>query len=84
MAHFAKQFLRKTKLDISDEFREVVRALDGQHDKVRCLLNKADAVDADELFRVYGALMWSLGKVVNTPEVGARASARVSARRGPT
>jgi len=58
-----------SKLDISDEFKEVVRSLDGQHDKVRCLLNKADVVDPDELFRVYGALLWSLGKVVNTPEV---------------
>ena len=58
-----------SKLDISDEFEEVVKSLDGQHDKVRCLLNKADQVDAQELFRVYGALLWSLGKVVNTPEV---------------
>ena len=57
------------KLDISDEFKEVIAVLGGQHDKVRCLLNKADMVDADELFRVYGALLWSLGKVVNTPEV---------------
>ena len=36
---------------------------------MRCLLNKADQVDSQELFRVYGALLWSLGKVVNTPEV---------------
>lgn len=36
---------------------------------MRCLLNKADQVDPQELFRVYGALLWSLGKVVNTPEV---------------
>lgn len=43
-----------------------MRSLDGQHDKVRCLLNKADVVDADELFRVYGALLWSLGKVCLT------------------
>jgi len=26
-------------------------------------------VDHQELMRVYGALMWSLGKVLNTPEV---------------
>ena len=58
-----------SKLDISDEFEEVVKSLDGNHDKVRCLLNKADQVDPQELFRVYGALLWSLGKVVNTPEV---------------
>ena len=58
-----------SKLDISDEFEEVVKSLDGNHDKVRCLLNKADQVAPQELFRVYGALLWSLGKVVNTPEV---------------
>ena len=27
-------------------------------------MNKADGVDGQELMRVYGALMWSLGKVV--------------------
>ena len=51
------------KLDISDEFEEVLKSLDGNHDKVRCLLNKADQVAPQELFRVYGALLWSLGKV---------------------
>lgn len=35
----------------------------------RCILNKADQIDRQKLMRVYGALMWSLGKVVKTPEV---------------
>eukprot|EP00644_Phytophthora_capsici_P016738 jgi/Phyca11/122330/e_gw1.47.420.1 len=57
------------KLDISDEFQRVIEVLQGQNDKVRCVLNKADQVDQQRLLRVYGALMWSLGKVLKTPEV---------------
>ncbi|XP_008312999.1 EH domain-containing protein 4 isoform X1 [Cynoglossus semilaevis] len=57
------------KLDISDEFSEAIRALKGQDDKIRVVLNKADQVDTQQLMRVYGALMWSLGKVINSPEV---------------
>jgi GTPase SAR1 family protein len=57
------------KLDISDEFRNAIEALKGQDDKIRCILNKADQVDRQRLMRVYGALMWSLGKVIKSPEV---------------
>ncbi|CAE7463785.1 EHD2, partial [Symbiodinium microadriaticum] len=32
------------KLDISDEFKEVLKALHGNEDKVRVILNKADGV----------------------------------------
>jgi hypothetical protein len=56
------------KLDISDEFKNAIEALRGQDDKIRVVLNKADAVDAQKLIRIYGALMWSLGKVIKTPE----------------
>lgn len=57
------------KLDISDEFKEAIQALKGNEEKVRLVLNKADRVNGQQLMRVYGALMWSLGKVFNTPEV---------------
>ncbi|QDZ22948.1 EH domain-containing protein [Chloropicon primus] len=57
------------KLDISDEFKNVIHSIKGHDDKVRIVLNKADQVDSQQLMRVYGALMWSLGKVFNTPEV---------------
>jgi GTPase SAR1 family protein len=57
------------KLDISDEFKRSIEALHGHDDKIRVVLNKADMVDHQQLMRVYGALMWSLGKILYTPEV---------------
>jgi len=57
------------KLDISDEFQRVIDVIKRMHDKIRIVLNKADMVTTQQLMRVYGALMWSLGKVMQTPEV---------------
>ena len=51
------------KLDISDEFQSTIKACKGQDDKIRVVLNKADKVTSQQLMRVYGAMMWSLGKV---------------------
>ena len=57
------------KLDISDELKSSIEVLRRNDDKIRIVLNKADSVDSAQLIRVYGALMWSLGKVLKTPEV---------------
>lgn len=57
------------KLDISDEFQRGIEVLRDYDDKIRIVLNKADGITTQQLMRVYGALMWSLGKVINTPEV---------------
>ncbi|KAF9430334.1 hypothetical protein BGZ94_007336 [Podila epigama] len=62
-------FFDSHKLDISDEFKSSIYALKGQEEKVRVILNKSDMVNQQQLMRVYGALMWSLGKVIQTPEV---------------
>jgi hypothetical protein len=56
-------------LDISDELKSVMQLMIPHLDKVRIVLNKADSISTQQLMRVYGALMWSLGKVMNTPEV---------------
>jgi EH domain-containing protein 1 len=52
------------KLDISDELRTVLEVLKPHQPKIRVLLNKADTVDTQALLRVYGALMWALGKAL--------------------
>ena len=57
------------KLDISDEFQRGMEVLREYEEKIRIVLNKADKVTTQQLMRVYGALMWSLGKEFNTPEV---------------
>lgn len=56
------------KLDISDELQRSI-LLREYDEKIRIVLNKSDMVITQQLMRVYGALMWSLGKVINTPEV---------------
>jgi EH domain-containing protein 3/EH domain-containing protein 1 len=57
------------KLDISDEFKRVIHTLKGHDEKIRVIFNKSHMISTQQLMRVYGALMWSLGKVIKTPEV---------------
>eukprot|EP00924_Labyrinthula_sp_SR-Ha-C_P005889 snap_masked-scaffold_14-processed-gene-8.12-mRNA-1 protein AED:0.02 eAED:0.02 QI:85/1/1/1/0.66/0.5/4/195/633 len=57
------------KIDIGDEFQSIIHILKPHDDKIRVILNKAHLLDPQELLRVHGALMWSLGKVLKTPEV---------------
>ena len=56
------------KLDISDEFKASIEMLKGHEDKIQCIFNKANVVSNQQLMRVYGALMWPLGKVFQIPE----------------
>ncbi|GMH66771.1 hypothetical protein TL16_g04502 [Triparma laevis f. inornata] len=46
------------KLDVSDEFRDVIEKLKPHDDKVRCVLNKADQINKSQFVRVYGSLLW--------------------------
>jgi len=62
-------FFDPAKLDISDEMKATIAGLAGQEEKIRIVLNKAGSVSAQELMRVYGALMYSLGRVTRAPEV---------------
>lgn len=58
-----------SKLDISDEFKLVIEELQPHEDKVHCILNKADQLDQESLMRVYGALLWSMGRILKGAEV---------------
>ncbi|CAD5224051.1 unnamed protein product [Bursaphelenchus okinawaensis] len=58
-----------TKLDTTEELKQVINCLRGNEEKVRILLNKADLVDEAEMIRVRGALMWNLSKILVAPEV---------------
>jgi EH domain-containing protein 1 len=58
-----------SKLDISDEFKGVIEELQPFEDKIHCILNKADMLDTESLMRVYGALLWSMGRIFRGAEV---------------
>jgi EH domain-containing protein 1 len=50
------------KVDLTEEMVGALHALEGNYAKVRVVLNKAQTVPMPELTRVYGALMWGLGR----------------------
>ncbi|VDK66242.1 unnamed protein product [Anisakis simplex] len=54
---------------INNKIFQVIEILTGSEDKIRIILNKADAVRPRELVHVRGALMWALGKIMKCPEV---------------
>ena len=56
------------KLDISEEMVAVISTISQHGSKIRLVLNKADSVSAKQLMGVNRALMWHLGKQLNTPE----------------
>jgi EH domain-containing protein 1 len=58
-----------SKLDISDELKSVIEELQPQESKIHCILNKADQLDQVSLMRVYGALLWSMGRIFRGAEV---------------
>jgi EH domain-containing protein 1 len=57
------------RLDISDELVRLMEVLKPHSNKMRCVLNKVDQVTPLDLVKVYGALTWNLGKVLQTPEI---------------
>jgi GTPase SAR1 family protein len=61
-------FFDAHKPDVSDEFCRIMESFRVYSDKIRMVLNKADTMEHQQLMRVYGALMWSFGKVICTPE----------------
>ena len=63
-------FFDVNKLDIFDEIQSLIKMLQKHHEKMLVVLNKADTIPTPEkLIRVYGGLMWDLGKLIHSPEV---------------
>jgi len=56
------------KLDISDEFSQILNIIKPHSEKMRLIFNKADTVAPKTLLRIYGSLMWGLGKSLRAPE----------------
>jgi len=62
-------FFDAHSLDINDEYRKVIHQVSSQNtNKIKIVMNKADGFTSLELLRIYGSLMWALGKVFDCPE----------------
>jgi GTPase SAR1 family protein len=57
------------KIDLSDEMATAVKCLGKHADKIRVVMNKSDSLSHQQLMKVYGAMQWSLGRIITTPEV---------------
>ena len=57
-----------SKLDVGLELESLFRQLKGRESQIRIILNKADSIATQELMRVYGALFWNLGPLINVTE----------------
>ena len=57
-----------SKLDVGLELESLFRQLKGKESQIRIILNKADSIATQELMRVYGALFWNLGPLINVTE----------------
>lgn len=55
-------FVDAHKLELSGDFQKIVEMIRKYDDKLRIVLNKTDLVNEQEMIRIYGALMWFLGK----------------------
>ncbi len=55
-------FVDAHKLELSGDFQQIVQMIRAYDDKLRIVLNKTDLISEQELIRIYGALMWFLGK----------------------
>ena len=47
----------------------MIRLLEGYDDKIRVVLNKADALEPSDLLKVNSALTWALARILRAPEV---------------
>lgn len=62
-------FFDPSKLDAGGELRQLFQtSFKGIENRLRLVLNKADAISTQELMRVYGSLFWNLSNFINTTE----------------